>query len=133
MVKVKLTITKEIEIKNIEISHLTRLDPPSINNLLHEIKKQIQPLFPYEIRVRERHVMGKRWCPYCQKEFKGSKGLNLHITKAHSDKRKNDAFLFLSAHKIRIKNDFYLYILLENTLDKSSQKIIKIKLPHKIK
>ncbi|MHA1805585.1 MAG: hypothetical protein ACTSU4_13795 [Promethearchaeota archaeon] len=133
MVKVQLTVKMDIEIKSIEISHLAKLDASSINRLLHEIKKQIQHLFPYEIRVRERHTSGLRWCPYCKKEFNGSKGLNLHITKAHSDKRKTPAILFLSAHKIKINKVPYLYILLENISDKSSQKIMKIKLPRKNK
>jgi len=128
MLKLKLEITKIINIRKIAFSSIEDLSNYTINKLLFELKNQIQPLIALPIKIRRRHVKNQiSKCPYCKKKFKGSKGVNRHISLKHPETVSSQPVLYLSAHKVRSSKSYFLYFILYNPMDRSFQVITKFK------
>jgi uncharacterized C2H2 Zn-finger protein len=122
--KLTLHYEEEINIDNLTISNLKEMDNQSINDLLYEIKENLEDLVKQEIIVRERTIEGKFECLYCDKVFKSNFALRIHKLRSHNINKSDDKFLFLSSHFI---SNFF-YVLLTNKHTNHTQKVISLKL-----
>lgn len=129
-IKIEVKIVKQIEIPdNIVINNIEDLSDDTLNRLLMEIKTQIQPYFTQDIYVRRRYgTSGVQECRYCNREFDNVRGLKMHITQSHRLQKKGGT-LFLSAHRVESALYKFIYFMLENKADDSSQTIFKLKFP----
>ncbi|MFO8019266.1 MAG: hypothetical protein R6U96_11565 [Promethearchaeia archaeon] len=123
--KITLTIKKEIELPDIVINNFSDLTNKTLNTILFQIQKQIQPYFTQKIRVRRRKTGEPQECIYCKRKFKNRTSLNTHKARAH-DIRKEETNLYLSAHKVNSSKKRFLYFILENKADNTHQSVLKL-------
>ncbi len=123
--RVNINIVKEIEIPDIVISNITKLNDDTLTSILHEIRKQIQPRFKEKIGVRERLNQETQFCEYCERTFDNMKALKMHYSLSHDITYD----LYLSAHRQETTRASFVYFYLENPRSErfSNQQILKLK------